>query len=128
MQERTILIIDDDRELASTLKTVLEGQGYVVVLAVDSEEGIARARSRRPDLIILDVMMRTTGEGIAAAQQIKHDKELQAIPIVMLTAVSEETGFSFSPETDGEYLPVEKFMEKPVDPQELVRAVKRLID
>ena len=127
MGSKNILLIDDDIELTGVLKTVLEDQGYTVQLASDSEEGAAKARGRRPDLIVLDVMMRTTGEGIEAAQSFKGDKELKSIPIIMLSAVREETDFPFSPETDGEFLPVEKFIAKPVDPRELLKEIHKLV-
>ncbi len=127
MRNKTILIIDDDDELTGVLKTLLEGQGYTVQSAPDSEEGAAKARGHRPDLIILDVMMRTTGEGIEAAQRFKGDEELKSIPIIMLSAVQDETDFPFSPETDGEFLPVEKFLPKPVDPGELLREIRKLV-
>ena len=127
MDPGTILIIDDDKELAETLKTVLVSRGYLVQLAADSAEGIEQARTGRPDLIILDVMMRTRGEGISAAREFKTDGELKDIPIIMMTSVEEETGFSFDPETDGDYLPVDKFLSKPVDPARLLREIEKLI-
>jgi CheY-like chemotaxis protein len=127
MQKNKILIIDDDIELARTLRAVLEGQGFAVHLAEDSEEGIALARAVHPDLILLDVMMRTAGEGFAAAQVLKGDASLAAIPIIMLTAVKEETGFSFNPREDKDFLPVERFLDKPVDPKKLIEEIRSLI-
>ncbi len=128
MKDKTVLIIDDDLDLAETLKTVLTSRGYAVLLAPDSEEGIARARAARPDCIILDVMMRTTGEGITAARTLKSDAALKNIPIIMLTSVEEETGFSFDPAIDTEYLPVDVFLAKPVDPGKLLEEIGKLID
>ena len=127
MQKRKILIIDDDIDLAHTLRALLEGQGFAVHLAEDSEEGIALARAVRPDLILLDVMMRTPGEGFAAAQTLKGDAALASIPIIMLTAVKEETGFSFDLREDKDFLPVERFLDKPVDPKKLLEEIRKLI-
>lgn len=127
MQKNKILIIDDDIELSRTLRAVLEGQGFAVHLAEDSEEGIALARAVRPDLIILDVMMRTAGEGFSAAQALKGDAGLAAIPIIMVTAVKEETGFAFNPREDQEFLPVDRFLDKPVDPKKLIEEIRSLI-
>jgi CheY-like chemotaxis protein len=124
MKSRRILIIDDDAELVGVLKTVLESRGYEVEWALDSEEGIRKARRARPDLVLLDMMMRTISEGVTAAQEIKNDPKLSSVPIIMMTAVSQETGFSFSPEADRDYLPIDSLLEKPVDPQTLLREIK----
>ena len=127
MDPATILIIDDDLELAETLKTVLVSSGYEVLTAPDSDEGMEAARREKPDLIILDVMMRTRGEGISAARSFKDDPELGKIPVIMMTSVEKETGFSFDPETDGDYLPVDTFLSKPVDPARLLREIDNLL-
>lgn len=124
MKKRTILIIDDDLELSEVLKTVLESRGYRTRHAPDSEEGIALARRRKPDLILLDMMMRTVSEGVSAAQEIKSDPELSSIPVIMMTAVEKETGFSFSPDSDREFLPVDRMLNKPVDPRTLLEEIE----
>ena len=124
MKSRRILIIDDDAELVGVLKTVLESQGYEVEWALDSDEGIRKARGTRPDLVLLDMMMRTISEGVTVAQEIKNDPKLSGVPIIMMTAVSQVTGFSFSPEADRDYLPIDSLLEKPVDPQTLLREIK----
>ncbi len=124
MKKRTILIIDDDLELSGVLKTVLESRGYETSHAPDSEEGIALARRRKPDLILLDMMMKTVSEGISAAQEIKSDPELKSIPVIMMTAVEKETGFTFSPDSDREFLPVDRLLNKPVDPRTLLEEIE----
>ncbi len=127
MENQNILIIDDDLELTRTLEIVLTARGYTVQSAPDSAEGIAKARLNRPDCIILDVMMRTMGEGIDAAQGFKGDKDLKGIPIIMMTSVQEETGFMFDPVEDGDYLPVDVFLPKPVDPRKLLEEIGKLL-
>jgi CheY-like chemotaxis protein len=62
-------------------------------------------------------------EGFHVAQDLKADVKTARIPIIMLTSVSKKTGFEFSPATDKDFLPVELFLEKPVDPKRLVQAV-----
>ena len=78
-------------------------------------------------------MLETRGEGFQTAQKLKSTdaqskyKEYSHIPILMLTAINSKMKFQYSPETDGEYLPAEDFVEKPVTPDELVRKVKKLL-
>jgi DNA-binding response OmpR family regulator len=125
-----ILIIEDDTDLVAAMKKMLENKGHNVVVAYDPEEGNAKLRQERPDLIILDVMFGSLGElkGFDFAQTIKLDKKLSAIPILMLTAINtERPSFKFSPETDGEFLPVDSFLDKPVHSEDLISKVEELL-
>ncbi len=121
-----ILIIDDDRELAYALKIALEARGYSVECAYDGEEGLRKAETIRPDLIILDVMMRTKDEGFQVSYKLKNHPELRSIPIIILTSVGSVTGFSFSTE-DEDYLLADELLEKPVRPATLVERIKTLL-
>jgi len=121
---QTILIIDDDPDLIAATQAVLEGAGYAVASALDGSAGLERVRQGGIDCILLDVMMTRDTEGFRVAQELRDDPATSSIPIVMLTSVGQKTGFEFSPETDGEYLPVEVFLEKPVDPDRLLEAIQ----
>ena len=66
-------------------------------------------------------------EGFQIAQDLKGDPKTAGIPIVMMTAVSRKTGFEFSPETDKDFMPVDAFLEKPVDPKQLVATIKGVL-
>jgi len=125
--KKTVLVIDDDADLLEVAKTVLAGAGFSVLVASTGRDGLARIRKGGIDCIILDVMMETETEGFHVAQDLRADPKTAAIPIVMLTSVSKKTGFEFSPETDKDYMPVESFLEKPVDPKRLVQAVRDLM-
>ncbi|RPJ44362.1 MAG: redox-sensing transcriptional repressor Rex [Candidatus Latescibacterota bacterium] len=122
-----ILCIEDDRDILESYQAILHGAGYEVETALDGETGLASARARKPDLIILDVMMRESTEGFHVAYQIRQDPNLKHVPILMLTAISSEFGMRFDKEKDGAYLPVDAFVDKPVAPQSLLSAVKRLL-
>jgi CheY-like chemotaxis protein len=124
--KKTVFVIDDDPDLLEVAKTVLSGAGFSVLVASTGRDGLARIRKGGIDCIILDVMMETETEGFHIAQDLRADPKTAGIPIVMLTSVSKKTGFEFSPETDKDYLPVETFLEKPVDPKRLVQAVRDL--
>jgi len=124
--KKTVFVIDDDPDLLEVAKTVLSGAGFSVLTASTGRDGLARIRKGGIDCIILDVMMETETEGFHIAQDLRADPKTAGIPIVMLTSVSKKTGFEFSPQTDKDYLPVETFLEKPVDPKRLVQAVRDL--
>jgi len=125
-----ILIIEDDADLVAAMKKMLENKGHNVIVAYDPEEGNEKLRQERPDLIILDVMFGSRGEskGFDFAQMIRNDKQNADIPILMLTAINtEKPYFNFSPDTDGEFLPVDSFLDKPVKSDELFLKVEDLL-
>jgi DNA-binding response OmpR family regulator len=125
-----ILIIEDDTDLVAAMKKILESKGYNATVAYDPEEGNTKLRQERPDLIILDVMFGSKGEskGFDLAQKIRYDKQFASIPILMLTAINtQKPFFNFSPDTDGEYLPVDSFLDKPVKSEELYKKVEELL-
>ncbi len=121
---KKILIIDDDIDLVEAMRLTLETAGFEVIDAQDGAKGLEMARSQHPDLILLDVMMGTQDEGFHVAYQMRQDEALKNIPIIMLTAVGQETGFTFNKEKDEDFLPVDEFLEKPVDPQKLIDTIK----
>ena len=126
MKSRRILIVEDDSELVEALKTVLEGSGYVVATATNREEARAEAERERPDLAILDVMLDTVDEGVQITHEFRRSERLRDIPIIMLTAINQKMPLKIGREVEEGYLPVDRFMEKPVDPEELLEAVSEL--
>jgi CheY-like chemotaxis protein len=127
MAKKNVVIIDDDPDMVEATKVVLEGAGFGVRAALSGREGLALIRQGGADCIILDVMMARDTEGFHVAQDLKDDPKTQNIPIVMLTSVSKKTGFEFSPEVDKDFMPVDAFLEKPVDPKQLVATVKGVL-
>ncbi|MFN2370169.1 MAG: response regulator [Candidatus Krumholzibacteriia bacterium] len=125
MADKTILVIDDDIDLVEIIRVTLERQGYGVIDAQSGARGLELARDRKPDLILLDVMMGTIDEGFQVAYQLRNDAGTRDIPILMLTAVGDQTGFAFDPDKDQEFLPVDEFLEKPVSPRKLVDMVRK---
>ena len=124
---KRILCIEDDRDLVENYKKILEKAGYAVDTAFDGDSGLAMAKKQRPDLIILDVMMTNATVGFHVAYKLREDKKLQHTPILMLTSVSAESGFSFDPKKDAEFLPVDSFIDKPIKPEKLLDGVKKLL-
>jgi len=128
MAKKTILIVDDDPDFVEATRAVLEGAGYAVKSASNGKEGLARLAKGGVDCLVLDVMMTGDTEGFRIAQEIRENPATAKVPIVMLTGISQKTGFAFSPETDAEYLPVNVFLEKPVDPDVLLDEIAKALN
>ncbi len=130
---KKILIVDDDPDIVEAMRMVLEAQNYEVHSAINGTEGLRKVKEINPDLIILDVMMDQLTEGFQVTYTLKNAEPgseyapYAKIPILMLTAIGKETHMKFNPETDNEYLPVEAFLEKPVQPKMLIEKVKALL-
>ena len=122
-----ILIIDDDADFVEANRIVLEAEGYDVDFAYDGDEGLAKLQKIKPDILILDVMMKSNSEGFSLAQKMSNDPVLKTIPILMISSVQRKTGFHFDYRTDTDYIPVDNFLEKPVSPEQLIAAVKALV-
>jgi DNA-binding response OmpR family regulator len=122
-----ILDVDDDQDVLEARKMVLEHDGFEVIQTTNIDVARETVENESIDLIILDVMMQKDSDGFNFAQHVKLNEKLKHIPIIMVTAVSQRTPFKFNPETDGAFLPVEKFLEKPVDPDLLIATVRGLI-
>ena len=125
-----ILLIEDDEDLVAAMRIMLEKKGYSTVAAFNPDEGWKKIEEETPDLVILDVMFGSKGEsrGFDFAQKTRLDKKHASIPILMLTAInSQKPFFNFSPDTDGEYLPVDDFLDKPVKAEILLHKVEELL-
>ena len=122
---KKIMIIDDDIDLVEAMRITLESGGYDVIDSQEGQKGLEILKKEKPDLLILDVMMGTLDEGFHIAYQIRNDNEIKGIPILMITAVGAQTGFEFDMQRDEDFLPVNEFIEKPVNPQVLLDSVKR---
>lgn len=128
MAQGKILIIDDDPDITEAMTVVLENRGYEVRSARDGSEGMDKLKQNRPDLIILDVMMRTSQEGFELSRELKHNAQYKDIPILMLTGVKGKTGLDFKGAAgDESWLPVEEFLDKPVRPNVLLEKVEDLL-
>jgi CheY-like chemotaxis protein len=133
MANKKILIIDDDPDIVEAMRMPLEANSYNVITASNGKEGLKRAKDEIPDLIILDVMMETDTEGFHVAYALRSEepdseyKNCRKIPILMITAISQKKGMSFSPEKDDTFLPVDSFIEKPIQPKNLLEKVAELL-
>ena len=129
MEKTKILIVDDDLDLTKALKVTLESEYYSVSVAPNPIEGIDKIQNERPDLIILDVMMSSWQDGFEMARKLKKDSQYKTIPILMMTGVKDKTGINFkSSAGDEEWLPVDGFLDKPVEIDVLLAEVKKLLE
>ena len=125
-KNKTILLVDDDMDIIEVNKAVLEGDGYKVIYALNGDDGFAKAKAETPDMIVLDVMMNAIDEGFTVARQLRNFNATKHIPLIMLTAINEKSGFPWKYEKDETWLPVDVFLEKPVKPNDLLNNVRRL--
>ncbi len=127
-----ILMIDDDPDIVAAIRIPLEASGYEFYAAKDGAEGLEKTKEVNPDLIILDVMMETATEGFQLSLKLRDrspKSEYAAyrdIPILMLTAIHTTTPLRFAPDED--YLPVDAFLDKSADPDQLLAKVKELLE
>jgi two-component system alkaline phosphatase synthesis response regulator PhoP len=125
-----ILIIEDDRDLVNSMRVVFESVNYKVRTAYNGKEGFDQIEKKKPDLIILDVMMATDTEGFDLAFQLKNKPEYRNIPIIMVTGFTQrmaELGPERFQHILGEDWPAAKMFEKPIDPDELLEAVEAIL-
>ena len=122
-QEKKILIVDDDPDFAAAIQKILMSANYHVDMAGNVEDGMKAIEEKKPDLILLDVMMEKYDDGFNMCHDLKHDDRYKGIPVIIITAVTEVTGLKFDPETDGEYLEADDYMQKPISPDTLLTKV-----
>ena len=122
MRGKTILLIDDDKDLCEMTKKVLEVYGgYKVVTAPDGKEGIKAAHMAKPDLILLDINMPQMN-GMEVLKLLKESAETIKIPVVMLTAYNEDI---LKVEASQHYN--EDYIVKPVKTEDLVDRIEKVL-
>ncbi len=125
--KKLVLIVDDDVEYVESNQELLEASGYDVIAAYNGAEGLALAKTRKPDLMILDVMMATNTEGFEIARRIPHSAELKNMHVLLVTGIRKDMKLPVSFQPDETWLPVDKVFEKPIDPQMLLDEIKKRI-
>jgi CheY-like chemotaxis protein len=123
MTKKYVLIVDDDPDLVETVCMMLEDKGYEVGKAYDGVEGKESIQQRRPDLLVLDVMM-PRKDGYKLCAELKADSATRDIPIILLTAVGEAVPTTSYTHAQGMSTEAEEYIPKPVDSKTLVEAVE----
>lgn len=123
--EGKILVVDDDPDFVEYTRIVLESQGYEVRTAATADEALRMMRQQKPDVALLDVMMSYVLDGINLTRQIRDDPDLRDIPVIMISAIVSRDEAGIFP-TD-EYLSIDIFLSKPIDPGDLLQQVAKLM-
>ncbi len=122
MAQYKVLVVDDEVDIVESIKFRLEIEDINCITANDGEEGLATAKKEMPDLILLDVMMPKMN-GYKVARMLKFDTAFKDIPIIMLTARSQEKDIELGEETGAD-----EYVTKPFDMEELVVLVKKYLE
>ena len=118
--DKRILVCDDEKHIVRLVQINLEREGYQVITAYDGKEGLSKAQSEKPDLIVLDVMMPYM-DGFEVLRNLKKDPATRDIPVIMLTAKAQDADV-FRGWKEG----VDTYLTKPFNPMELISFVKRI--
>ena len=121
-KNKRILLVDDDPEIIESLRTVLEGKGYQVMVARDGNQGLALAEREMPDLLILDMMM-PKKSGFLVLERLKgKDAKTRKMPTIMITANEGGRHRAYA-----EMLGVDEYIRKPFALDKLLLCVDRLV-
>lgn len=121
MDKEKILLIEDERDMAYAVTLQLEAEGYDVINAYDGYEGFQKAKSDKPDLIILDLMLPKI-EGYKVCRMLKFDDKYKNIPIILFTSRAQESDRETSKEVGAD-----AYITKPFEPEILLSKIKELV-
>jgi CheY-like chemotaxis protein len=120
-----ILVVDDDPDFVENTRTILEAKGYKVSSAANGNQALKAMRKELPDLVLLDVMMSTLLDGLNLSHLMSEDSELRQVPIVMISSITDSPSAGMFP-TD-EYIPIDAWITKPVQPDDLLTKVAQFL-
>jgi len=123
---RKVMLVDDDPDFVEANRTVLEANGYQVAVARDSIECIDMARQEQPDLFVLDAVMPMLSDGFRVSRELRSCESTCDVPQIMVTCINKRLGENFGP--DETWLPVDRFVEKPIEPEQLLAEIDRLLE
>jgi CheY-like chemotaxis protein len=130
MKKKTVLIVEDELDMRIFISTLLETSGYEPIMTRDGTEGLIKAKDVKPDLIILDVMMPGEG-GVQMYRQLKTDKNLCDIPVIMLSAVTRKTFAHYLNMVNARLKDAipdpDAYIEKPPEAEDLLKMTTSLI-
>jgi len=121
MEEKKILVVDDEVDLVKTIQFSLEAEGYKVLVSYNGEDALNQSRKENPDLILLDIMLPKL-DGYKVCRLLKFDEQYKHIPILMLTAKTQQKDRLLGMETGAD-----EYITKPFDMDELMEKVKKYL-
>jgi DNA-binding response OmpR family regulator len=127
MAGKRIVIIDDDPDVREALTMILEPAGYELTCCATGPEGLATIQNDPPDLIMLDIMLASPSEGFHLAYELRRDEASCNVPIIMISSIGQTMGMDYAKELGTEYVPAEKFLDKPLTAEVVLNAVKETL-
>jgi DNA-binding response OmpR family regulator len=122
-----ILLIDDDPDIHSAIRMILEPEGYEIHAHLTGPEGLEDLRKNEYDLVLLDIMLSSPLEGFYLMDEIRKEKKFKALPVIMISAIGETMGADYAKEMGTGLLEADLFLEKPLDAKSLRQAVKDVL-
>lgn len=120
-----VLVVDDDPDFVRVATKVLEKAGYGVVSAATGAKALQTMRTDRPDVVLLDIMMSYILDGLDVSREMAEDPALKDIPVIMVTSLTGVKGSALFP--SDEYVPVDEWLSKPVEPGTLLARVENAL-
>lgn len=117
-----ILIVEDDPKSLKLIRDMLTMRGYITIEAKNGEEGIKLTKDKKPNLVLMDIMMPVM-DGYTACREIKKDKATKAIPVIMVTSLDQQLNVDFAFDLYG----ANGYLTKPVGSKELLEAVEKFL-
>jgi len=124
MARKKILLTDDDPVFVEAVSAILETR-FDIVTASNGTEALEQVAREKPDLVVLDVMMDHLSEGFDIARKLKSDPETKELPVIMLTGV--DAVYNYRMEVQESFVPHDRFLEKPIEPEELLAVIEELL-
>ncbi len=123
-----VVLIEDDTDMHDVIRMMLEPVGYTLTCCTTGQEGVDTVRRERPDVILLDIMLSSPTEGFHLAYEMKKDEVLKDTPIIIISSIGQKMGMDFAKELGSDYVPVELFLEKPLDTQRLRESMEQVLE
>lgn len=122
-----IVMIDDDEDILSVYKEILTHHDYEVLTASDPATGLELVKTKNPDLVILDIMMPSGYEGFDVARTIREEFKMIKLPIIVMSSIHEKKQIPYRFAPDETYLPIDLWLDKPIDPDVLVNIIQETL-
>jgi CheY-like chemotaxis protein len=120
-----VFVVDDDPDFVEITRTILQANGYRVSTASNGDQALPAMRQDVPDLVLLDVMMSSVLDGVNLSHEMHADQALRQVPIIMISSIAESPSAGMFP-TD-EYIPIDAWITKPVQPNDLLKKVAEFL-
>jgi formate/nitrite transporter len=120
-----ILVVDDDPDFVEITRTILTKEGYKVAAAANGTQAWDSMMKSKPDMVLLDVMMSTTLEGVDLSRKMAADRKLKDVPIIMISSIDSSWHAGKLP--DNIHIPIDAWISKPVNPDHLLKTIRRFM-